>query len=203
MKNLRGNFNTDDVITRFNNLMNETINLNDRLFQIGFGAPYNVRFNTPYTKDMNPAYWSVWEEDNLVEGEDDYGDNGENHVIKERVGYKAICRTIGIREEDIKLELRNYGLCLDGTTDIGENRYSQHIELPISREVMKNIEEITYECRDGLTYIYLRMKKEYPREVPILLKKNTKDALQEISDSWNSFSENEKDKISKVIAGNR
>ena len=171
MKNLRGNFNTDDVITRFNNLMNETINLNDRLFQIGFGAPYNVRFNTPYTKDMNPAYWSVWEEDNLVEGEDDYGDNGENHVIKERVGYKAICRTIGIREEDIKLELRNYGLCLDGTTDIGENRYSQHIELPISREVMRNIEEITYECKDGLTYIYLRMKKEYPREVPIKLNK--------------------------------
>ena len=122
---------------------------------LGFGAPTRIRFNTGNTKDMNPAYWSVWE---------DYVPDSTEKV---KLGYKAVCRTVGIREEDVKIILTSYGICLDGCTEIDEQKYTQHIELPISREVMRDIDEITYHSRDGLTYIYLKMKISYPREVPI------------------------------------
>ena len=150
----------------------------DRFYTMGFGVPQKIRFNTGYTKDMNPAYWSEWEEE-IVDSTE-----------KEKVGYKAVCRTVGIREEDVKLELRDYGLCLDGMTEIDGQRYSQHVELPISREIMKNIDEITYHSKDGLTYIYLRMKKPEIREVPI-----RKIAIGENKAENEKYIENGTDKI--------
>lgn len=149
--------------TGFNNFDSAFDSMFNQLSQLGFGSPINIRFNTGNTKDMNPAVWKIWEQD--------IPDSTE----KEQIGYEAICRTVGIREDDIKLELRDFGLCLDGTSDVEENRYSQHIELPISREIMRNIENITYHSQDGLTYIFVRMKRPEIREVPILRSHEVKE----------------------------
>lgn len=153
--------------TGFNNFDSTFDSMFNQLSQLGFGSPINIRFNTGATKDMNPAVWKVWEEE-LVDSTE-----------KEQIGYKAVCRTVGIREEDIKLELRDFGLCLEGTSDVEGERYSQHIELPISREIMRNIENITYHSQDGLTYIYVRMKRPEIREVPILKIDKPKGELKE------------------------
>ena len=157
--------------TGFNNFDSTFDSMFNQLSQLGFGSPINIRFNTGNTKDMNPAVWKVWEQD--------IPDSTE----KEQIGYKAICRTVGIREDDIKLELRDFGLCLDGTSDVDENRYSQHIELPISREIMRNIENITYHSQDGLTYIFVRMKRPEIHEVPILKSHDVKELKEATEES--------------------
>ena len=122
---------------------------------MGFGKPVNVRFNTAKTKDLMPNYWSAWD----VEVKDS--------TEKENVGYKCICRTVGIDANDVKVTMEEYGICVDGVTEYEGNKFTQHIELPISESVMADIEAINYKTLNGLTYIYLKMKKPEKKKVAI------------------------------------
>ena len=122
---------------------------------MGFGKPANIRFNTSYTKDTMPSYWSKWE----VEAKDS--------TEKINVGYKCICRTVGLSEDDVKVTMEDYGICVDGVTEYEGNKFTQHIELPISESVMADIEAINYKTVNGLTYIYLKMKKPEKKKVAI------------------------------------
>lgn len=118
----------------------------DRMF--AFGLPTNVKFNTGRTKDMMPACWKIWEEEIPTE---------DGKLNKEKRGYKAICRTVGINENDIKVTEEDYGICLQGETVVDGTKYSQYIELPISEDIMTNVKSIKYSSKDGLTFIYLEV----------------------------------------------
>ncbi len=63
---------------------------------LGFGAPMNIRFNTAKTKDLMPSCWSPWE----VEYEDS--------TEKKKMGYKCVCRTVGINPEDVNVTMEDY-----------------------------------------------------------------------------------------------
>ena len=130
----------------------------DELFDsvmLGFGAPTNIRFNTAKTKDLMPSYWSTWE----VEEKDS--------TKKRKLGYKCVCRTVGINPEDVNVTMEDYGICVDGQTEHEDNKYTQHIELPISESVMSDIENISYKTLNGLTYIYIKMKSPEKKKVKI------------------------------------
>ena len=164
MSNLSKRYGTslNDFDTLFDN-MNKRMN---NLLEIGFGVPTNIQFNTPNTKDMMPATWQkVYDEDGSM------------------IGYLATCRTVGINPEDIKVKLfDNYvtnttyskytdGIILDGETKETihgiKKVYTQHVELPISNEVMNNIKNITYETFNGMTYIYLEMEVSKRKSIEI------------------------------------
>ena len=63
--------------------------------------------------------------------------------------------------------MEDYGICVDGTTEYEGNKYTQHIELPISENVMSDIENINYKTVNGLTYIYIEMKSPEKKKVKI------------------------------------
>lgn len=131
----------------------------DEVFEnlvMGFGKPKNIKFNTPNTKDILPSYWSKWEVDT------------KDSTEKIQKGYKCVCRTVGIDPEDIKITIEDYGICLDAKTVYdSETQYTQHIELPISDSLISDIESISYHSKNGVTYIYLEMKKPEKKKVVI------------------------------------
>lgn len=125
--------------------------------ELGFGKPKNIKFNTPNTKDLLPSYWSKWEEQDK-----------ENSGEKVQKGYKCVCRTVGINPEDINLTMEDYGICLDAKTIYDDEfQYTQHIELPISESIISDIKSINYRSKNGVTYIYLEMKKPEKKKVAI------------------------------------
>lgn len=135
-------------------------NFDDDLVNLmAFGFPTNIKFNTGKTKDMMPACWKVWEEEVPTE-------DGELN-IKEKKGYKAICRTVGIDANDIKVTEEDYGICVQGETEVGGTKYSQYIELPISEDIMTNVKSIKYNSKDGLTFIYLEVDTPKKNKISI------------------------------------
>ena len=135
-----------------NNLMDTMDTLSNSL--IGFGVPSRIRFNTGSTKDMMPAVWKVWKKN----------EGTSNEYV---AGYKAVCRTVGIDKEDVNVVLKENGLEVSGETVVDGTKYTQHVELPISREVVQQIDKISYFSKDGLTYIFILMKNVYPEPVNI------------------------------------
>ena len=118
-------------------------------FNFGFGLPRNLRFNTMSTKDQMPAFWRIWKDE-------------EGNMN----GYSCIVRSVGVDPNDMTVELSDNGIIVDGKTVIDEDtEYSQHVELPISKDIIGNIEEITYRCKDGLTYIYIKVNTPERKKV--------------------------------------
>ena len=115
----------------------------DNLF-FGFGKPVSIKFNTPYTKDVHPA--SPW--------------------IKDENGYHMVARVVGINPSDLNVTLEEYGLCIDGETEDDGYVYTQHIELPISKDLLANITEVNYSVNNGLCKVYITVKEpEYKKAV--------------------------------------
>lgn len=130
-----------------------------------FGRPTRFVFNTDGTKDMMPACWKVWEEEKTVNNLTDPINSVDKEVVKR--GYKATCRTVGINEEDIKITVKDYGICVEGKSEIDGSEYSQYIELPVSRTVMDNIKNIKYKSINGLTFVYLEVSEPEKRKINI------------------------------------
>ena len=123
--------------------MNELLNdFCDDFFTLGFGKPRKIVFNSGRTQDMNPAYWSETEK-----------------------GYKAICRTVGINEEDVLVELKNGFIKVSGETEYDGSKYNVSYELPVSGDVIANIAKIEYKTLNGLTYIYLCVNRPEKKEI--------------------------------------
>ena len=124
----------------------------DDFFVKGFGVPRSVIFNVAGTKDLMPACWK------------DYLDEDGK-----KVGYKAICRTVGINEKDVKVELKEdeNSLLISGESIYEGEVYNTKFELGIAEDVMRNILDIKYKTLNGLTYIYLRTKVPDKKEIKI------------------------------------
>ena len=104
----------------------------DDIFTMGFGKPRKIIFNSGKTQDMNPAYWSETEN-----------------------GYKAVCRTVGISEEDVTVELKDNCIKIYGETEYDGSKYNVSYELPVSDDVLANVTKLCYKTLNGLTYIYI------------------------------------------------
>lgn len=143
----------NNSLSIFDRMDNMNKMVDDMFSTLGFGMPRNIRFNTGNTKDMLPGYWKEWK--------DEEGDQR---------GYKCVCRSVGIAPEDITIELQDDCIVLDGKTEVEDGSvYTQHVELPISKDLMSNIEKVNYRCKDGLTYIYLRVNT--PEKKRVLVEK--------------------------------
>ena len=103
----------------------------------------NLIFNN-YTLDQHPVSWK-----------------------KTDKGYKAICRTVGISPDDVSIEILNNGIRLSGETIVDDETYNVSYNIPISSKIMSNVEGITYEVKNGLTYIYLNVKTDEVKQIPI------------------------------------
>ena len=91
-----------------------------------------------------PAYWKRWTKKNSDDKE-------------EFLGYKCLVRTVGVASEDVNVTLENDRIVVDGKTKVEDYTYSQHVELPISKDVVSNVKSVEYKSKDGMTYIYLKV----------------------------------------------
>lgn len=82
-------------------------------------------------------------------------------------GYKAVCRTVGIRPEDIKVVLKNDYVQVSGKSVVDAHDYSVSCNLPIGLKMRDRIESIDYRAQDGITIIYLNVKKEFKKGIDI------------------------------------
>ena len=109
-----------------------------------FGDPIDLAFNTAGTKDMHPY-----------------------SLVSTETGYKAICRTVGISKEDVNVSCADGKITVSGKTKRENEEYSVNFSIPVSRDVLRNIEKIRYKTENGLTYIYITTKKIVKPEISI------------------------------------
>ena len=126
----------------------------DSLF---FSSPRNIRFNTDSVLDMRPAKWYLWKEEE--------GDEDSKVVVTK--GVYAVVKCLGIASEDVSVELKNDCVIVQGKTEVKGIAYSQYVELPVSKEILANVEKIQYEAKDGLVFVYLKTKM--PEKKPQIL----------------------------------
>ena len=117
----------------------------DSLF---FPSMRNIRFNTDGVLDMRPAKWYIWKED---EGDED-------SKIPVTKGVYAVVKCLGIAEEDVSVNLKDDCVIVQGKTEVKGITYSQYVELPVSKQILSNVEKIQYEAKDGLVFVYLKTK---------------------------------------------
>lgn len=77
-----------------------------------------------------------------------------SQVIQTKEGYRIITNTLGIREDDITVDLsHDYILSIKGETEL-EHGFNNKVNLKFDLRTIGNaIKEIKYKSRDGLTYI--------------------------------------------------
>ncbi len=108
-----------------------------------FGNPTNLLFHN-YTLDQKPVSWSNTDD-----------------------GYRAICRTVGVNPDDVNIEVVDGGINLTGSTTVDGEEYSVSYFIPISSAIMAKVENIQYESKNGLTYIYLNLQKIEKKQIQI------------------------------------
>lgn len=127
----------------------------DEMFTLGFTKPKDIRFKTGYTQDMNPCCWSVIK--------DEKGN---------KTGYRAICRAVGVNEQDISIELLDDEIHVKGETkftdkSFGEDNYYFDYYLPVVPEVVANMKNIKYKALNGLLYIFVEINEPKRKEIKI------------------------------------
>lgn len=110
----------------------------------GFGTPRDIAFNVNDTLDMRPAKWEKLAEEN---------------------GYRCVCRTVGINEKDVKIELNNRFISVSGNSEYEGIKYNVRYNLPLSEEIISNITGIKYKSLNGITYIYVYTNKPDIRKI--------------------------------------
>ena len=112
---------------------------------LGFGKPYLDFYNCAGTKDIMPAVWKKNQSNNDPKFDE----------------YIAICRSVGVRPENIKVTVpdNSNAIKISGETKTNWDTYNFSCELPIAKAIMDNIEKIECKSEDGLSYITLKVKK--------------------------------------------
>lgn len=102
-----------------------------------FGKPIGISYNAANTKDMYPISWKKTEN-----------------------GYKCVCRSVGINPEDLNIAFSDNSMKISGKTECDGETYSVSYECPIAKEIISNIDKVEYKSANGLTYIYITLKKD-------------------------------------------
>jgi len=110
-----------------------------RLFKLSFS-----NFNRP-VKDMQPY-----------------------KLIKNENGYILILNTLGISKTDISVKISTERgdpypyLRISGKTKMEKFELENTVDLSIRLIIEQEIEDVAFEVKDGLTIVYLKLKKESP-----------------------------------------
>ncbi len=97
----------------------------------------NLMFTRPF-KDMHPIKWVKFED-----------------------GYIGYCITTGIKPECVEVDAKDGYIQVKGYTkdeEFGEE-FSQSFSVKVNPDIYKNIESLDYTSKDGVTRIYLSVKK--------------------------------------------
>jgi HSP20 family molecular chaperone IbpA len=89
------------------------------------------------------------------------------HTEKTSEGYRIIARSVGIAPEDVKIELKDECIHLEGKTEKNGMAYSTSYDIPLLDDIRDNIENIKYKSENGMTTIYINTKKRLKEIVDI------------------------------------
>lgn len=87
-------------------------------------------------------------------------------IYPAKSGYILTVNTLGISKDDLEIKLlkqknsKDRQLSIQGKTKIDKLNFENSINLTLQLKFFEEIEDLTYECKDGLTLIYLKTKKE-------------------------------------------
>lgn len=75
--------------------------------------------------------------------------------------YIVEVKTLGISADDVKLELNESVLTVSGETknEYDEKSFNAKVGIKLGKQIVDNIESIDYSTKDGITYVFLRMKE--------------------------------------------
>lgn len=110
---------------------------------LGFDYPRNFYFNCK-VKDMMPSKWEKTED-----------------------GYKCTCRTVGISPDDVKVVLDEDHITVSGETEMDGYKYNTHYVLPISKDVVSNINKVKYKTQNGITIIYIDIERPAIKKIAV------------------------------------
>jgi HSP20 family molecular chaperone IbpA len=111
----------------------------NKLFRLSFS-----NFNRP-VKDMQPYKYIATEN-----------------------GFIFVINTLGINKSDLQVSLANEKgdpyptLRIKGKTMMEKVKFENTVDLALRLVIEEKVEEVAYEVKDGLTIIYLRLKKSEP-----------------------------------------
>jgi len=108
-----------------------------------FGKPRHLVFNVK-NKDVLPSFWE-----------------------KTKNGYKCTCRTVGINPDNVKVELKDDCIHIEGKTTMDMYDYSTSMDLPLTEDVINNIKDIKYKSKNGITIIYVNLDRPERKKINI------------------------------------
>ena len=119
-------------------------NFDDFFNFFGFGKPFDLFYNTAGTKDMSPTNW-----------------------VKTETGYFCVCRTVGVNPEDVSVEVENNYIKVSGESTYNNQTYNVSYKIPVATQTMSDIQEIGYESKNGLTFIYVTTRKPEIKQIEV------------------------------------
>jgi HSP20 family molecular chaperone IbpA len=99
--------------------------------------PMRLVFNSAGIKDMSPYKF-----------------------IKTDKGYKCLVKTLGINEKDIEVTVEDYGIKVNGKSEVEGDEYNTEIQIAINETVMDNLKEINYHSINGLTVVEMIIENQ-------------------------------------------
>jgi len=86
-------------------------------------------------------------------------------------GCLIVLNVLGISKEDLKLDVKNGFLSIEGKTEAKEIDFINSVNYKFNISQLKNkVESVDYELKNGLAYINLNYKKEKEKEIKIVYK---------------------------------
>ena len=83
-------------------------------------------------------------------------------------GCLIILNVLGIGRDDLKLEIKNGFLVIDGKTEVKEIDFINSVNYKFNVSQLRNkVDSVDYELKNGLAYISLNYKKEKEKEIKI------------------------------------
>lgn len=123
--------------------MESLMNFFDDDFMRIFDKPI-VRYNSAKTKDMSPMSWH-----------------------KTDKGYKCACRSVGVAPDDVHVTVTSNSIKVKGETKYDGETYSIDYECSVAKDVINNIEKVGYKSLNGMTYIYITVKKPVENTIKV------------------------------------
>ena len=86
-------------------------------------------------------------------------------------GYIIVVNTLGIDKKDLSVNIQyekgnKYPiLCINGKSEIENINFTNQVNLRIRMNFAEKVETLSYECKNGLTLVYLKVKREEPEKL--------------------------------------
>jgi HSP20 family molecular chaperone IbpA len=76
---------------------------------------------------------------------------------KTKDGYMCLVHTLGIRPEEIKIEVEEDFIRLSAESKYEglERPFTKNMDIPVDKDIMSNVVKVKYKTENGLTFIYL------------------------------------------------